>query len=483
MRESTLELPEAELRALFDRTAAMAADYLAGVGRRPIIEPLTAAERAQRVHGDRHELPQDGEPLDDLLAAVGEVIEASRHTGPGFFGYVLSPAAPVGVAGDLIASALNQNLGSYRGGPAAAEVERTVVRWLGQLVGFADDAHGLLMSGGSMANLGALFVALRARADEQDDRRRIVVYASDQVHFSIPKGADMLGVAVRGIAAGDDFRLDPDALRAQVAADLDAGLQPCCVVASAGTVATGAIDPLEAIADVAAEQGLWLHVDGAYGALAAADPATRRRFAGLERADSLSIDPHKWLAVPIDCGCLLVRDAGASLAAFSHSSGDYVQVLGHREAVEAFAFWDHGPELTRRFRALKVWMILRYHGARRIGAAIAEDMRLAGHLADCVRAAGDFELLAAPSLSICCFRHVPAALRGDDAALDEHNERVMTAVQRGGRAYLSNATVGGRFALRVCITNFRTTEADVEAVLDVVRDAADGHGSLDSRAR
>jgi aromatic-L-amino-acid/L-tryptophan decarboxylase len=472
MREPTLDLPDADLRALLQRTAAMAADYLAGIAQRPIIEPMTAADRADRIHGDRYELPQDGEPLEDLLAAVNEVIATSRHTGPAFFAYVLSPAAPIGVAGDLIASALNQNLGSYRGGPAAAEVERTVVRWLGQLVGFADDAHGLLMSGGSMANLSALFVALRAHADATDDRRRIVVYASDQVHFSIPKAADLLGVAVRTIASDSDFRLEPDALRARIAADRDAGLRPCCVVASSGTVATGAIDPLETIAEVAVEEGLWLHIDGAYGALAAADPASRPRFAGLDRADSLSIDPHKWLAAPIDCGCLLLRDAATSRAAFSHSAGDYVQVLGQQDATEAFAFWDHGPELTRRFRALKVWMILRYHGARRIAAAIAEDIRLADHLAARVRAADDFELLAAPSLSICCFRHVPATARGDDAALDALNERIMTTVQRGGRAYLSNATIDGRFALRACITNFRTTEGDLDRLLDVVREAA-----------
>jgi aromatic-L-amino-acid/L-tryptophan decarboxylase len=470
MRESSLELPEAELRALFDRAAAMAADYLVGVANRPIVEPLTSAERAKRIHGERRSLPLDGEPLEDLLAAVGEVMATSRSTGPSFFGHVLSPAAPVGVAGDLIASAINQNVGSSRGGPGAVEVERTVVRWLGQLVGFADDAHGLLTSGGSMANLSALFVALRAIAGGDDDRRRIVVYASDQVHFSVPKAADLLGLAVRSVEC-NDFRLDPNALRARIAADVEDGLRPCCVVASAGTVATGAIDPLDAIADVAADHGLWLHVDGAYGVLAASDPATRPRFAGIGRADSLAIDPHKWLAAPIDCGCLLLRDDRASRAAFSGSSGDYIQLLGDFAEAEAIAFWDHGPELTRRFRALKVWMILRYHGARRIAAAIAEDMRLAARLAARVDAADDFELLAGPGLSICCFRYVPPALRGDDAALDELNERVMTAVQRGGRAYLSNATIRGRFALRTCITNFRTTEADVDGLLDIVREA------------
>jgi aromatic-L-amino-acid/L-tryptophan decarboxylase len=470
VRDASLDLSDSELRALLDEAARLAADYLAGLPERPILEYASSAERARRIHGDNTELPLDGEPISDVLAAVRRVVANSRHTGPGFFGYVLAPAAPIGVAGDLIASALNQNLVAWRSAPGAVEVEHVVVRWLGQLVGFADAAHGLLTSGGSLANLSALFVALRARAGSEDDRRRLVVYAGKEIHFSITKAADILGVAVHAVESDGERRVDPEALRARVAADRDAGLTPICVAASAGTVATGAVDPLDAIADVASEHGLWFHVDGAYGALAAADPASRPLFAGLERADSLSLDPHKWLAAPVDCGCLLLRDAEASRAAFAAGAGDYVQVF-ESEPAETFAFWDHGPELTRRFRALKVWMILSHHGARAIGAAIAQDISLARHLADCVREAPDFELLAPPGLSICCFRHVPEALRGDEAALDAHNARVMTAIQRGGRAYVSNATVDGRFALRACIVNFRTTAEDVEVLLELARAA------------
>lgn len=471
MRDASLDLPEPELRALLAAAAELTADYLVGLPDRPILEPASAAERAERIHDGRTGLPLDGESTEDVLAAVRRVVDESRHAGPGFFGYVASPAAPIGVAGDLIASALNQNLVAWRSAPGSVEVERTVVRWLGELIGFADDAHGLLTSGGSLANLTALFVALRDRAGGQDDRRRLVVYAGSEAHFSVAKAADILGVAAREVASDGDLRLDPDALRAAIADDVSAGRTPICVAATAGTTVTGAVDPFDAIADVAAEHGLWLHVDGAYGALAAADPASRPLFAGLHRADSLALDPHKWLATPIDCGCLLLRDPAASRAAFASRAGDYVHVF-EREPDEAFAFWDHGPELSRRFRALKVWMILRRHGARAIGAAIAQDIALARHLADRVREAPDFELLAEPGLSVCCFRHVPADLRGDEPALARLNERLMTAIQRDGRAYVSNATVHGRFGLRACIVNFRTTPVDVEQILDIAREAA-----------
>jgi glutamate/tyrosine decarboxylase-like PLP-dependent enzyme len=237
------------------------------------------------------------------------------------------------------------------------------------------------------------------------------------------------------------------------------------VIASAGTTATGAIDDLGGLAALAEQHGLWLHVDGAYGAPAAASPAHRPLFAGIERADSLSVDAHKWLSMPIDCSALLVRDAAASASAFGSHGADYVRLFSQEET-ESFAFWDHGIELTRRFRALKLWMTLRYHGARHVGAAIAEDIALAEHMAQLVRDTPELELLAEPGLSICCFRHTPPGVAAE--ALDEHNERLLLALQRDGRVYLSNASIGGRFALRACIVNFRTTRADVERAIELV---------------
>jgi glutamate/tyrosine decarboxylase-like PLP-dependent enzyme len=272
-------------------------------------------------------------------------------------------------------------------------------------------------------------------------------------------------------------------LRQAIVDDLKNGLKPFCVVASAGSVNTGAVDPLDEIAAVANEFNLWFHIDGAYGALAALDETKRPLFRGLARADSISLDAHKWLYVPIDAGCLLFRDEARARAAFSFEGADYIKVH-EQDADEAFAFWHYGPELSRRFRALKIWLTLRYYGVRRIASTISEDNAVAAYLGGQVEAAKDFELLAAPELSICCFRYVPPAWQAQlqsparrgviEAELELLNTNIMNAVQRGGRAYLSSATIRGKFALRVCITNYRTTRADIDETLEIIRDAARG---------
>jgi glutamate/tyrosine decarboxylase-like PLP-dependent enzyme len=237
-------------------------------------------------------------------------------------------------------------------------------------------------------------------------------------------------------------------------------------------VNTGAIDPLNEIADVAREFDLWFHVDGAYGAPGVLDRSKTDLFAGLKRADSVSLDPHKWLYVPVDAGCLLFRDAAAAAAAFSTEDADYIKIHGHADDA-AFAYWDYGVELSRRFRALKVWLTLGYYGVNRIAEAVAGDIAMAAHMGEIVSNTDDFELMAPVELSICCFRYVPRRLVGNDDALNKLNEEIMELVQKGGKAYLSNATVNGKFALRACITNFRTTKADVEQTIDVVREAAE----------
>ena len=490
-RSSSLDISDQAMRDLSEQFVALARDYFSGVSQMPVFPQKTGAEIRPQF-----DTPPtvEAEPLEHLLGECREMIDASRHNGhPRFFGYVASGSTPVGAFADLLASAVNPSVTSWRSAPAPTQIERTVVRWLGSLIGYDNDASGILTSGGSMANLTALLIAHRVKSGAQASLEGLwnsgppmTIYASDQIHLSIRKAADILGLGqrhVRLLPSNDNFQLNVRALREAIESDRQNGLRPFCVIASAGTAATGAIDPLAETANVAREFGLWFHIDGAYGAPAAMIPDQRANFLGLERADSISLDPHKWLYTPVDCGCLLFHDPNAARKAFV-TEADYIKVHEQGET-ESFAFWDYGIELSRRFRALKIWLTLKYYGSRRIAESLADDIALAKYLAERVETAEEFELLAPVELSICCFRYLPARLRqrldttnnneeraAINAEVNRLNERIMHSVQRAGDAYLSNAMLGGKFGLRACIINFRTTRADIDITFDVVQKAA-----------
>jgi aromatic-L-amino-acid/L-tryptophan decarboxylase len=473
--QSSLDVNEDDLQQISSESTKLVFEYLTTISERQVRAENHAGKTLAAIDS---ELSSEGRPLEQLIGECRTIMDLSRHNGhPRFFGYVASPSTPVGAYADLIASALNSNITCWRSGSAGTEIERLVVRWLGRLIDYDRDAKGLLTSGGSMANMIALLIAHRRKSGIDTSSHGLwnsgppmTVYASEEVHMSIAKAADILGFGrdqVRVIACDERQRMRVDLLRQKIVADRREGLRPFCVVGSAGTVNTGVVDPLSELADVAAEFDLWFHVDGAYGAPGSLDERKKNLFAGLERADSVSLDPHKWLYVPVDAGCLLFRDADAARTPFSSEDADYIKTHGYADE-EAFAFWDYGVELSRRFRALKVWMTLQYYGSRRIAAAISEDIALAAYMGELVSKADDLELLAPVELSICCFRYVAR-----DAELDRLNERIMETVQKGGRAYLSNATVNGKFALRACITNFRTTKADIEETVAAVREAGE----------
>jgi glutamate/tyrosine decarboxylase-like PLP-dependent enzyme len=469
---------ERALDEITRQATQLVADYFQTIAQRPVRAENYAGKTTAALDLD---LPFEGIPLARLIDECRAIFDLSRHNGhPRFFGYVASPSTPIGAYADLIASALNANITCWRSGPAGTELEQLVVRWLGSLIDYDTHANGLLTSGGSMANMIALLVATRRKLGHEAARKGLwnagaplIVYASEEAHMSIAKAADILGIGRDHVhvVACDNQRMRVDSLRQHIESDLRAGLRPCCVVASAGTVNTGVVDPLEEVARVAAEFELWFHVDGAYGAPGVLDQRKKHLFRGLERADSVSLDPHKWLYVPVDAGCLLFRDANPVKATFSTEDADYIKVHGHSND-EAFAYWDYGVELSRRFRALKVWLTLSYYGVRRLAEAVSHDVSLAAYMAELISAAEDFELLAPVELSICCFRYVPAGWELSDPRLDQLNERIMSRVQTSGRAYLSNATVNGHFALRACITNFRTARSDIELTIETIRDAA-----------
>ena len=486
-----LDIPQEQLDEISLQVSQFVSDYFTGIRDRSVRASNYAGKTLEFIDT---ELSQQAVPLETLMNECRSMLDLSRHNGhPRFFGYVASPSTPIGAYADLVASTLNANITCWRSGPAGTEVERLVVRWLGQLISYDDNAAGLLTSGGSMANMIALLIAARRTLGPEVRNKGLwqsgsplSIYASSEVHMSIAKAADILGFgrdSIRTVDCDERHRMIPGHLRRLIQTDLQNGFRPSCVVASAGTVNTGVVDPLNDVADVAREFDLWFHIDGAYGAPGVLDRRKKQLFKGLERADSVSLDPHKWLYVPVDVGCLLYRDPDSASAAFRTEEADYIKLHGHMDE-EAFAFWDYGIELSRRFRALKVWFTLRYYGAQRIAQSIVEDNALAEYLGALVNDAEDFELLAPVELSICCFRYLPKDLvakqngpaedewRSSNQTLNDFNERLMSRVQTSGRAYLSNAIVDGNFALRACITNFRTTKKDIEETITVIRDLA-----------
>ena len=457
----SLDVTPEQFLEVADETARLAADYLRALDGTPIQPAVDSAALARALGGPA---PERGAGR-QVLALLEEVVSGVRAQNGRFLGYVLGSGEPVAATADLLASVLNQNLTAWRSSPAGVTMERTVVRWLAEAIGCAGFG-GSLTGGGSPANLMGLAMAREAIAPANERGARAgVVYASTQVHMSTPKAVALLGLGrenLRLLPVDGALRLRVDLLEEAVARDRAAGLVPMAVVASAGTVATGAIDPIGAIADVAARHGLWLHVDGAYGALAAmVEPA---RLGPLARADSLSLDPHKWLYQPVDCGCLLFKDPAAARRAFSHT-GDYTRSFTD-DPVEGFAFFEESLELSRRFRALRLWTSIQYHGLEAFRAAMRRDLAHARALAGLVSREPALELLAPGELSAVCFRHRFA----EDA--DARNATLLTRVNARGRVYLSNATVHGAFALRACFVNHRTTDADVEAVVEEVLTAA-----------
>jgi aromatic-L-amino-acid/L-tryptophan decarboxylase len=461
---NALHLSNSEFRALAHRMTGIAADFLAGLeGMRAF--PEVSPEETERAFATA--LPEEG-LRGAALDALREVLAMSRPPTARFYGYVLGSGEPVAALADLMASVLNQNVTAWRSAPAAVSLERSLVRSLAAALGCADFS-GSLCGGGSMANLMGLAIAREARLAANDSGAPSgVVYASSEVHMSVPKAVALLGLGRRNlhlVATDERYRMSPSLLRAAIAADRNAGRRPFAVVASAGTVNTGSIDPLSDIGAICREAGLWMHVDGAYGALAAL--AVPQQFAGLEAADSLSLDPHKWLYQPLDCGMLLYRDAAAARAAFS-CSGDYAKSLAV-DPREAFAFFDESLELSRRFRALKLWLSLRYHGLSAFRNAIRADLQHAQLLARQVSDTTSLELLAPVELSTVCFRY---RAQGSRQESDRLNAAILQRLIRRGRVYLSNATLGGCFALRACFVNHRTTPADVAEIVPQVLAAA-----------
>jgi glutamate/tyrosine decarboxylase-like PLP-dependent enzyme len=427
------------------------------------------------------EVPEEPMPLDELFGHLREVVlERSMYPGhPRFYAYITGAGTVPGAAADLLAAGLNANVGGWRLSPAASEIEYHLTRWLARQFGLPEGSGGIIVSGGAMAGFIGLKLARDRKAgwDVRKEgvlgRPQLVLYGSEEVHSVNDRAADMLGLgrdAVRKVPTDEDYRMRVGALREAVEEDLAAGRRPIAVVGSAGTVATGAIDPLEEIAEVCADHGLWFHVDGAYGGPGVLAPELKPLYAGIERADSVAFDPHKWLYTPHSGGCILVRDFEDLPRSFSireQASYTYEDKEATGTGVDGV---DIGPQFSRGFWALKVWVSLLAHGRAAYARRIAHDVELAKYLHSKAEERPEFEVMAPTTLSIACFRYVPPDLPdgpGREEYLDRLNERLMTELQMSGRVFPSNAVLRGRFALRACIVNFRTEAEDMDALLDV----------------
>jgi aromatic-L-amino-acid/L-tryptophan decarboxylase len=490
-RSAPVDLPPARFRRLGYRAIDLLADYYASLPRRRIV-PSRSPEAIERVF--RGPLPRTATSADRVLERWRtEIVPNSAHLGsPRFFGYVHGSGLQIAALADLLAAGQDPNVADWRISPAETEVERRVVRWMAEMIGYPQSAGGMLMSGGMAANHSALFVALRARSPYnlaedglQDPRRkgRFTLYLSaEEGHVTIGRSADLLNLgrgAVRPVRCGPDLRMDVASLERQIRADRAAGDTPFCVVGQAGSINVGAIDPLDAIADVCRRQGLWFHVDGAAGGFGPLLPELRPKFRGLARADSVTVDPHKWMYLPKECGGLLVRDPRHLARAFQFEAS-YLQSQTER-GTDLRSFRAIGPQSSRGFRALKVWMALQQLGTDGYVRLFRRNLACVARLDRLVRADPDFEALHAPQLYIYSFRYVPRDLPrrregapprrtpGGSTYVDRLNTAIADAMVRSGRFFLTTTSVRGVIALRVSVCNHRTALADIEALYDALR--------------
>lgn len=492
-----LDWDPARARAFTDRIADLYEEVLTRMRDLPVSRNWGVEEVRRAVVMP---VPDDPMPEGELIAYLRRMtFEHSGFLGhPRFYAYISGAGTVPGAAADLLASGLNMNAGGWRLAPSATEIELGLCRWFAQDVfGLPGTASGALTSGGAMANFIALTVARDAKAGFDVRRDGVAagpplgLYLSTETHVVSIRAADMLGIGagnVRKIAVGEDYRIRLDELRSSIVEDRAAGVRPIVVVGNGGTVSTGVVDPLDELAQLCRDEDLWFHVDAAYGGPAMLADDLRPLFAGIEHADSIAFDPHKWLYTPQSGGCVLVRDMELMRRAFDVDYVAYV-VKDEEHTDWGIDLGRHSPNFSRGFWALKVWVSLLAHGRSAYARRISHDAELARYLGARVEGSDEFELTTPVGLSITCFRYVPSDLsssdlrhdgQGRDAYLDELNNRLMTAIQLDGRVYCSNAVLDGRFCLRSCIVNYRTEAEDMDALLDV---ASELGAKLDAELR
>jgi glutamate/tyrosine decarboxylase-like PLP-dependent enzyme len=468
--EETLDPDDWEaLRALGHRMVDEMLDYLRTVRERPVWQPIPQEVREHL----KQPLPLQAQGAEATYREFQQYVlpYPMGNIHPRFWGWVIGTGTFFGAMAEMMAAAMNPNVGGADQG--AVYVEQQVLDWCREMLGYTMQSSGLLVSGASMANVVGLTVARNTKAGFDVAREgvgaapgRLTMYGSVEIHSSLQKAVEMLGIGddgLRRIPVNSEFQIDLAALAAAIKEDRERGFQPCCVIGNAGTVNTGAIDELDKLADICEAGDLWFHVDGAFGALAALAPDLRPLLKGMERADSLAFDLHKWMYMPYEAGCILVRHADEHHRAFS-VPGAY---LAHaKRGLSAGTMWysEYGVQLSRTFRALKIWMLMKEHGLEKYGRIIRQNVEQARYLAALIEAEPELELLAPVPLNIVCFRYLDKSL--DETQLNELNEELLAELQESGVAVPSNTILDGRYALRVAITNHRSRREDFDLLIE-----------------
>ncbi len=477
---SNLELDAETMRRLGHRVADAVVEHLTTLRQQPAQQSLSRADARRTIATPP---PEEGKSFDEIMEFLDTRVfpNHAREPHPHFMGYIPSSPTFPAVLGDWLASGYNFFAGVWSVASGPNEIELLVLDWFRQWLGMPEGTSGLITSGGRRRRSPRSSLRDTPPIRQRFQLPRMTIYTSDQAHSSVERAAWIVGVPranVRSIATDDDFRMRVGVLRDAITADRAAGMTPFAIVASAGTTNTGAVDPLSEIADVCARESLWLHVDAAYAGFAALTESGAMALRGIERADSVTLDPHKWLFVPFECGCLLARDPRRLEEAFSVHP-EYLTDVRAREHEVNFA--DLGPQLTRAAHALKIWTSVSYFGVAEVREAIARGIRRAEYAARRLSTMADFEILSPPQFGVICFRARPAG--ATEQELDALNERINARVNGTGRFLTSSTRLRGRFSLRLCTQVHRMTEADVDEVLDAMAEALDSERAAVTASR
>lgn len=473
--KETLDFSREEFKALLDKSSELVLNQFTDIENRKGYQNF---EQKEIENWFKEDLPEEGMSFEELLKFTEEKVlnTATGNLGPHMYGYVVSGGNQMGIVADKLASTINQNVAKWHLAPAITEIDKRVIQWASDMIGYGSDVAGFIGSSGSAANLDGLTVARNIYFEQADIKNKglfgqkpMVVYCSNETHNSIDKSVQLLGIGLnqlRRIKTNADFTIDLNALEEQIKADLELGLQPFCLVGNAGTVNTGAVDNLEEMASIAKRYKLWFHVDGAYGGLTASLSTKNTMFKGIELADSVALDFHKWLYQPFEVGCVLVKQWNLLNRSYFKEATylDKSLEVGNGR----LEFNEHHFLLSRNAKSLKVWMSLKAFGMKRIKAMIQKDIDLAGYLTEMVKSSHDFELIADSPLAISCFRYKGELT--DKVKILELNKQLIPALEQDGRVFITGTTLKEEFVLRACLINHRKTKATTEHLLEVIRE-------------